>query len=176
MSLPIALIAAVTTQVLCQLYKVVFYSTKDGVFSFKYFFTSGGMPSAHSAFVTALATSVALSSGVFSDLFAVCAVFGFIVIYDAYRLRGTVEKLTIIIRRLIEKQTRGPHDRPSREGAAGQKSPDMERILAARAADPIERIKLPNMLGHTVPEIAVGIAVGLILGGVISLPLLHFVG
>ncbi len=158
MNLPIALIAAVATQVLCQLFKVFFYSAKDGTFSFRYFFTSGGMPSAHSAFVTALATSVALNAGIFSDLFAACAVFGFIVMYDAYRLRGTVEKLTIIIRRMLEQRS---HD------AAGEGAP-----IAGTAAMIGEDLELPKMLGHTVPEIAVGIIVGLLLGGGFSL-LLH---
>lgn len=146
MALPIVLITAVATQVLCQLFKVFFYSAKDGVYSFKYFFTSGGMPSAHSAFVTALAVSIALDSGIDSDVFAASAVFGFIVMYDAYRLRGTVEKLTKIIRGLLEDRKQG---------------------------EEVERIDLPKMLGHTVPEIAVGIVVGIVLGGGFTLLLRH---
>ena len=128
MALPIALIAAVITQVLCQLYKVVVYSARDGVFSFRYFFTSGGMPSAHSAFVTALATSIALTDGIDSPVFAATAVFGFIVMYDAYRLRGTVEKLTIIIRRLLEERRKG------------DQRPDQQAID--------DDIVLPKMLGQ----------------------------
>lgn len=167
MALPIALIAAVATQVLCQLFKVFYYSAKDGVFSFSYFFSSGGMPSAHSAFVTALATAVALNAGLFSDVFAACAVFGFIVMYDAYRLRGTVEKLTIIVRRLLEERGgRGP----AQSGATVRAATN-----GGTGSQEGEEFELPKMLGHTVPEIAVGIVVGLVLGGGFALLLRHFV-
>lgn len=167
MSLPIALISAVATQVLCQLFKVFYYSAKDGDFSFSYFFSSGGMPSAHSAFVTALATAVALNAGLFSDAFAVAAVFGFIVMYDAYRVRGTVEKLTIIVRRLLEERNGGP--------AAGQRGATVRAATSAGSSEG-EELELPKMLGHTVPEIAIGIVVGLILGGGFALLLRHLVG
>ena len=166
MALPIALIAAVATQVLCQLFKVFYYSAKDGAFSFSYFFSSGGMPSAHSAFVTALATAVALNAGPFSNVFAACAVFGFIVMYDAYRLRGTVEKLTIIVRKLLEER---------REGPAVVQTGATVRASTASGPAAEEEFELPKMVGHTVPEIAVGILVGLALGGAFTLLLGHFI-
>jgi hypothetical protein len=153
MSLPIALISAVAAQLLCQFYKVISYSLRDRKLTLNYFVTSGGMPSAHSAFVTSLTTSIALSSGVTSDLFAASAVFGFIVMHDAYRLRGTVEKLTVIIRRLLEERAAGTA-KGSTSATGG----------AAEGGDPIDSIELPKMLGHSVPEIVVGIAVGLIVG------------
>ena len=50
MSLPVALIASVATQVLCQLFKVVYYSSRDHRLSFKYFFTSAiGASNGHGA-------------------------------------------------------------------------------------------------------------------------------
>lgn len=133
-----ALIASVATQVLCQLYKVVYYSIRDERLSFKYFFSAGGMPSAHSAFVTSLAVAVAIHSGIDSEVFAAVAVFGFIVMYDAYRLRGTVEKQSKIIKRILA-----------------------ERPAAAADHDADD---LPEMLGHTPEEIAIGILVGAVLG------------
>jgi len=133
MLLPIALIAAVTTQILCQLFKVFYYSARTGAFSFKYFFTSGGMPSSHSAFVTALSVALAIHDGIASDAFAVAVVFGFIVMHDAYRLRGTVEKQSRLLKVLLA-------DRPS------------------------EAAKLPEMLGHTLPEIAIGVVAGAAVG------------
>eukprot|EP00197_Chlamydomonas_leiostraca_P007263 CAMPEP_0202867332 /NCGR_PEP_ID=MMETSP1391-20130828/9207_1 /ASSEMBLY_ACC=CAM_ASM_000867 /TAXON_ID=1034604 /ORGANISM="Chlamydomonas leiostraca, Strain SAG 11-49" /LENGTH=121 /DNA_ID=CAMNT_0049547369 /DNA_START=293 /DNA_END=658 /DNA_ORIENTATION=+ len=45
------------------------------------------MPSAHSAFVTGLATSVAIRDGTSSSSFAIAAVFALIVMYDAVGLR-----------------------------------------------------------------------------------------
>jgi len=162
MSLPIALIAAVATQVLCQLYKVAYYSAKDRAFGFSYFFTSGGMPSAHSAFVTALATSIALSSGISSNLFAAAAVFGFIVMYDAFRLRGTVEKLTIIVRRLLQERAAA-----SKLGGVdrGEEADAVSHAASAAGGIEVDEGELPRMLGHTVPEIAIGIVIGVVLGG-----------
>ncbi|RRT58548.1 hypothetical protein B296_00046512, partial [Ensete ventricosum] len=50
-------------------------------------FTSGGMPSSHSALCTALTASVALNHGVSDSLFPVCLGFSLIVMYDAIGVR-----------------------------------------------------------------------------------------
>ena len=47
-----SLIVAVSVQLLCQLYKVAYYSIKNSRWEGFRFFSAGGMPSAHSAFVT----------------------------------------------------------------------------------------------------------------------------
>ncbi len=92
-----SLLVAVSAQVVCQLYKVFVASIRRGRFEVAPFFTTGGMPSAHSAFVSALTAAVGMQAGVTSDLFAVSAVFSLIVIYDAYRLRGEVAKHAVIL-------------------------------------------------------------------------------
>lgn len=51
------------------------------------FMETGGMPSSHSAMVAALSTGVALTQGLGSPLFAACAVFASIIIYDATGVR-----------------------------------------------------------------------------------------
>jgi len=48
---------------------------------------SGGMPSAHTAVVVALATAFALKHGVSSDYFAIVMWFTVIIIYDAINVR-----------------------------------------------------------------------------------------
>jgi acid phosphatase family membrane protein YuiD len=48
---------------------------------------SGGMPSAHSTFVIALATSMGIKYGPWSDMFLICLVFSIIIIYDAMNVR-----------------------------------------------------------------------------------------
>lgn len=50
-------------------------------------FSSGGMPSSHSALCTALTTSVAIRHGVADSLFPVCLGFSLIVMYDAIGVR-----------------------------------------------------------------------------------------
>ena len=122
--LPLSLLTAVGVQILCQLFKVALYSVRDRRLSLSWFVSAGGMPSAHSALVTALAVSVGLWNGFASDLFAVSGVFSLITIYDAWRLRGAVEHHA--------------------------------RILARLA--PTEDVN--QRLGHSLPEIAAGVAAG----------------
>lgn len=55
-------------------------------------FGSGGMPSSHSATVTALAFSTGYNSGFESGLFAIAAVFALIVMYDAANVRQAAGK------------------------------------------------------------------------------------
>ena len=98
---PLSLAIAVVVQLSCQLFKFVYYSMRDRRVSPKYFVTAGGIPSAHTAFVTALAVSVGIRAGFSSDLFAVAAVFGAIVIYDAFRLRGHVQHHAKVINRHV---------------------------------------------------------------------------
>ncbi|MFW6214209.1 MAG: divergent PAP2 family protein [Spirochaetota bacterium] len=94
---PGVLATAAVVQVSCQMFKFLLYSARDGSFEFKYLVTAGGIPSAHSAFVTALTVAVAIRNGVGSDLFAVSFVFSAIVVYDAYRLRGHVQRHAEVI-------------------------------------------------------------------------------
>jgi hypothetical protein len=69
-----------------QLIKFIIYSLKNG-WDFQYAFTHGHMPSAHTAFVVSLVTSVGYYAGVNSGAFAVAVALAIIVIDDAARLR-----------------------------------------------------------------------------------------
>ncbi len=134
-TLPLSLLAAVAIQLACQAFKVVLYSVRERRLALSWFVSAGGMPSAHTAFVTALAVSVGLWSGFASDLFAVAAVFSIITIYDAWRLRGAVAHHARLLRLLV---------------AALPKA-------ARREAEP-DRIN--QRLGHTFAEIVAGIVCG----------------
>lgn len=71
-----------------QIIKFALYSIKNG-WDIRYVMTHGHMPSAHTAFVTSLITSVALfdDSGIKSGGFAVAVVLAVLVLDDAVRLR-----------------------------------------------------------------------------------------
>ena len=129
-TIPAVLLTAASAQILCQLFKLVFYSIREGRLAPRYFVSPGGIPSAHSAFVTALSVAAGMHSGFLSDIFAVCFVFSAIVIYDAFRLRGAVEKHAKLLNRLTAKHF-----------------PDEHRGLS-------------EMVGHSLPEIFTGIAAG----------------
>ena len=132
------LITAAAVQVLCQIYKVVFYSLRDGKIQLHYFTTAGGMPSSHAAFVTALTTSIGLAQGIGSEIFAVSFVFSAIIVFDAFRLRGTVEVHSHVLQKLLAIL------------------PQTESMQIAKG------IKIPQMVGHTIGEIAAGILVGVV--------------
>jgi acid phosphatase family membrane protein YuiD len=128
-----ALLVAVIIQLGCQAFKVVLYSIKHRALEWKFFFRAGGMPSSHSAFVTALAVAIGRGSGFDTDLFALAFVFAAVIIYDSIRLRGAVQKHSEAIEKLVKLL------------------PDSERG------------EVPKWVGHTFPEIVAGVVVGAVL-------------
>lgn len=131
--LPHALVIAVGVQASCQLVKFVSASVKSWKLRWDQLVTPGGMPSAHSAFVTALTASIGVYAGLNSDLFALAAVFGAIVVFDAYKLRGNVQKQAIVVNRLQQK-----------------------------LLPPPDQITINEGVGHTLTEIIAGVAYALV--------------
>ncbi len=66
----------------------------------RYFFSTGGVPSGHSAFVSALVVTVAYREGVESTMFMISAVIAVIVMYDAINLRNEAGKHAKAINKL----------------------------------------------------------------------------
>lgn len=97
------LIAVGAGWVIAQGLKYVFavIRTKD-IGSLRYLYTSGNMPSAHSACVVALATVVGLKDGTDSAVFAVALLFATIVMYDAVMVRRSSGEQGIAIQQLIK--------------------------------------------------------------------------
>jgi acid phosphatase family membrane protein YuiD len=128
--LSITLISAVVVQLACQAFKVILYSIRDRKFSPEYFVSAGGIPSSHTALVTALSVSLGLWNGFGSEIFAVACVFSLIVVYDAFRLRGAVEQHARALNRL------------------------------AALHPELSMGRLSEMVGHSVGEIAAGVVTG----------------
>jgi acid phosphatase family membrane protein YuiD len=93
----IPLIAVAATQVI----KFIIASTR-GELSLRTLLTYGGMPSAHTAFVIAVATVVAMHEGIASSAFAVAAVFGMLIIRDAIGLRQFLSQHSRVLNMLIK--------------------------------------------------------------------------
>ncbi|OGB90828.1 hypothetical protein A2625_07295 [candidate division WOR-1 bacterium RIFCSPHIGHO2_01_FULL_53_15] len=87
---------------LAQSIKVVIYWIVDKKFSLWHFFEAGGMPSAHSASVTALTLGIALTQGWGSPLFTVSLVFALIVMYDATGVRRAAGKQAEILNKIVD--------------------------------------------------------------------------
>lgn len=103
----------------------------------KRFLGSGGMPSSHAAMVTSLSTSIALTEGLESSIFALSVIFSAVVMYDAAGVRR----------------------------AAGKQARVLNQIIANKGEINIQE-KLIELLGHTPLEVFVGAFVG-VLSGVI---------
>jgi hypothetical protein len=101
------LIIPAVVWVVAQLLKLTFNLDKDWRTNLRTLITSGGMPSAHVAFVSALTTAVALRDGLSSDLFAVTAAFAAIVSYDAMGVRFASGEQAKAINRLVERVLHG---------------------------------------------------------------------
>ncbi len=71
---------------LTQVVKFVVFSLKHG-WDIKYALTHGHMPSAHTAFIVSLVTSLVIYEGFTSGAFAVAVILAILVIDDAVRIR-----------------------------------------------------------------------------------------
>jgi len=95
-------VAVFVSWFLAQSIKVVIYWIRDGKFNLLHFFEAGGMPSAHSASVTALTLAIALTEGWRSPLFTISLVFALIVMYDATGVRLAAGKQAEILNKIVE--------------------------------------------------------------------------
>jgi acid phosphatase family membrane protein YuiD len=128
---------AILANLLAQTLKLFIYYRLEGRFQWERFLETGGMPSTHSATVSALAVSVGLEEGFDSALFAVAAVFALIVMYDATGIRRAAglhaQLLNQLVQELRRLQELGPTPAPLKE-----------------------------LLGHTYLEVFVGALLGLL--------------
>ncbi|KAJ6835773.1 uncharacterized protein M6B38_330165 [Iris pallida] len=97
-------------------------------------FTSGGMPSSHSALCTGLTASVGLCHGVGDSLFAVCLGFSLIVMYDAIGVRRHAGMQAEVLNKIVEDLFQG---------------------------HPISQRKLKVLLGHTPLQVIAGALLGI---------------
>ena len=72
--------------VITQVTKFIIFTVRKG-FNWKYFFTHGHMPSAHSALATSLLVTVGYIEGYNTGVFAIAIVLAFIILDDALRIR-----------------------------------------------------------------------------------------
>ncbi len=118
-----------------QVLKLFTFAFVDKKFNFKIFTTTGGMPSAHSAGVMAVTTTVGLLEGFTSVIFSVSFAFAMVTMYDAAGLRRAAGKTAACLNRMMDDFYK--HDVQAIGG------------------------KLKELLGHTPFEVFVGAALGI---------------
>ena len=85
-----------------QLVKMLINAIQRKGLSWQDLIVTGGMPSSHSAFVSALATSILLVEGL-STSFMIALVIAMVVIRDAFGVRLTVGKEGDVLKKLMQK-------------------------------------------------------------------------
>lgn len=120
-----------------QVFKVIWDLVVTHKFDFKRILGAGGMPSSHSAVVTSLATMIGKANGLNSPIFALSAIFAFVVMYDAAGVRRAAGKQAKLLNKLIE-------------------TPGLTNMQVQE--------RLVEVLGHTPIQVFVGAAIGIIVG------------
>jgi hypothetical protein len=131
------LMAAAIAWSLAQIVKVPldYFFTRE--FNWHLLFSAGGMPSSHSALVTALSWTIGLQYGFDSPVFAVAIVMSAIVIYDATGVRRAAGEHAKVINRMIADLVEG---------------------------HPLKDKELKELLGHTPRQVFAGIIFGWLVG------------
>lgn len=96
------LVAAISSIFFAQFIKVPIRLIVTKEFRPSLAFSTGGMPSSHSAAVAALTTAVGILDGVTSTSFAISFVFGVIVMFDATGVRRQAGKQAVVLNQLIK--------------------------------------------------------------------------
>ncbi|MBE9097871.1 divergent PAP2 family protein [Vacuolonema iberomarrocanum] len=96
------LIIAVVACLLAQGLKLIIEGITQGKVTFRTLVETGGMPSAHSALVTALAAGVGQTSGWETPEFAIAVLFAVIVMYDATGVRQAAGKQARILNQIVD--------------------------------------------------------------------------
>ncbi len=134
--------APIVTWFLVQVWKFISHLIFDRKFEVQMLWAPGGMPSSHSALVSALAMSVGLNEGFGSTDFAIATVLAMIVMYDAAGIRQAAGKHAKMINRILDELLSGA---------------------------PITEERLREILGHTPFQVAIGCLVGLLGGWLLNL-------
>ncbi len=128
------LVVSVVAWAIAQILKVVVILLREHRLDLWRLVSAGGMPSSHSALVAALATGIAIESGVKSNIFALAVVFAAVVMYDAAGIRQAVSIQARLLNRMLDEYFK--HQRWNEE-------------------------RLRELLGHTRVEVFVGALLGI---------------
>ncbi len=140
-SLPLGnliLILCAVAWALAQILKVAVVLLVKHRLDWRYIWASGGMPSSHSAFVSACAASTGSLYGFSSPLFAISAVLAFVVMYDAANVRKAAGEQAKILNYIM--------------GHWNEMKPE------------IFGKELKELLGHTLLQVFAGALLGILVG------------
>jgi uncharacterized protein len=120
-----------------QFIKIAFAVLREKRFNFKWLIGTGGMPSSHCAATSALATTLGLSYGFDSGVFAIGLGFAIVTMFDAQSARRAIGKQAEILNKMVED------------------------IYFKK---PIKEERLAELIGHTPVQVLAGAFLGAFLG------------
>ena len=132
-----ALIAAILAWFAAQVIKVLLVLFDEKKLDLSKMISSGGMPSSHSALITAMTASVGKTTGLDSVAFAIAAVTSLVVMYDAANVRREAGKHAELLNKI-----------------ARDLYPDNH----------MNQEKLKELLGHKQIEVVAGAILGITIG------------
>jgi uncharacterized protein len=147
MILSYPILAALLGMLIAQFAKIPIHFLTSGELKWNLMFSTGGMPSSHTAATISLTTAIGITSGFYSNVFAICVVVSAIVMHDATGVRRhagyhaeVLNKLLADFNSLIETL----------------KDPNLKKTES--------REKLKELLGHQPAEVFFGVITGIIVG------------
>lgn len=129
--------AAFWAWVAAQFTKMVCSFAQTGRLDFRYFVSTGGMPSAHSALVSGMATAIGLLAGFGSAFFALALTLAVLTMFDASTVRRAAGMQARLLNEIVDELFQEHH-------------------LSER--------KLAELLGHTRLEVFMGALMGVLTG------------
>jgi acid phosphatase family membrane protein YuiD len=133
------LIASISAMVLSQTIKLIIMLLSGNKVNLVSLTRSGGMPSSHSALITAITLSIGLKNGVNSSHFFLAVALSLVVIYDARGIRHTVGKHAKILNQNVLH-----HRDPKLNEHTGHTFPE---IIAGICIGIIISLAMYNMIG-----------------------------
>lgn len=134
------LISALVAFALAQSIKLFTSWYKERRWDFKQLVASGGMPSSHSATVTALATAIGFREGFGGSVFATAMILSCVVMYDAFGVRLQAGRQAEVLNQIV-------YELPAEHPLADSRP-------------------LRELLGHTPPQVIAGGFLGVITAGI----------
>ena len=133
------LLTAIAAWACSQVLKTIIFIIVNKKFDPERLMGDGGMPSSHSATVTAMAVATGITCGFDSAVFAIAAVLAIIVMHDAMGVRLETGKQAKVIN-------------------------DMVEAFEALSGQDITMDTLKELVGHTPLQVLAGMVLGLLIG------------
>ena len=139
------LISGIIGWATAQVLKTIIFLIINKKFQFERLFGDGGMPSGHSATVTAVAVSTGIECGLSSPLFAIATIIAIVVMHDAMGVRLETGKQAKVINEMMG---------------------FMEKLGGTELS---YEEKLKEFVGHTPAQVGAGLVLGVVVAILVHL-------